>query len=209
MDSDGPSTVFVTIDAPVWHAVVETTPSSSVARPSRRPCAARRRPRGWRRPRSACCCATIARDARAQRRYRQQDRATNVLSFPALELDPDAPPAARRPAAPGVCSATSCSPPRRCAAEAARTASGRPIICATWWCTAACICSATTTRTTPARGPHGGSGTPDPARARAFPTLCADGGAAARPPSAAPAEAGHEGAARQPRPADLAAARPA
>lgn len=103
MDSDGPSTVFVTIDAPVWHAVVDDPEQlccEAIAATLRRAA-----PAAW--LTAAEVSVLLCDDARMRTlnaSYRQQDRATNVLSFPALELDParsPPPPAAPlSPAAP-------------------------------------------------------------------------------------------------------------
>jgi probable rRNA maturation factor len=98
MDSDGPSTVFVTIDAPAWHAVVDDPRQlccEAIAATLRRAA-----PAAW--LASAEVSVLLCDDARMRALnagYRRQDRATNVLSFPALELDsgrmppaPTAPP---------------------------------------------------------------------------------------------------------------------
>ena len=94
MDSDGPSTTFVTIDAPAWHAVVDDPEQlccEAIAATLRRAA-----PAAW--LETAEVSLLLCDDARMRAlnaSYRQQDRATNVLSVPALELDP-----ARLPAAP-------------------------------------------------------------------------------------------------------------
>ena len=94
MDSDGPSTTFVPIDAPAWHAVVDDPEQlfcEAIAATLRRAA-----PAAW--LETAEVSLLLCDDARMRAlnaSYRQQDRATNVLSFPALELDP-----ARLPAAP-------------------------------------------------------------------------------------------------------------
>lgn len=94
MDSDGPSTVFVTIDASAWHAVVDDPEQlccEAIAATLRHAA-----PATW--LGMAEVSVLLCDDARMRAlnaSYRQQDRATNVLSFPALELDP-----ARLPAAP-------------------------------------------------------------------------------------------------------------
>ena len=96
MDSDGPSTVFVTIDAPAWHAVVDDPLQlccEAIAATLRRAA-----PAAW--PAAAEVSVLLCDDARMRAlnaRYRQQDRATNVLSFPTLELDPERLPAAPPP----------------------------------------------------------------------------------------------------------------
>ena len=87
MDSDGPSTVFVTIDAPAWHAVVDDPEQlccEAIAATLRRAA-----PAAW--LAAAEVSVLLCDDARMRAlnaSYRRQDRATNVLSFPALELDP-------------------------------------------------------------------------------------------------------------------------
>jgi probable rRNA maturation factor len=88
MDSDGPSTVFVTIDAPAWHAVV-TDPrqlcGETIAATLRRAA-----PATW--LAATEVSVLLCDDARMRAlnaSYRQQDRATNVLSFPTLDLDPE------------------------------------------------------------------------------------------------------------------------
>lgn len=92
MDSDGPSTVFVTIDTPAWRAVVtdpEQLCCEAIAATLRRAA-----PPAWR---AACeVSVLLCDDARIRAlnaSYRGQDRATNVLSFPALDLDPEQLPA--------------------------------------------------------------------------------------------------------------------
>jgi probable rRNA maturation factor len=95
MDSDGPSTHFVTIDAPAWHAVVDDPEQlccEAIAATLRRAA-----PAAW--LKAAEVSVLLCDDARMRAlnaSYRRQDRATNVLSFPALALDPghlpDAPP---------------------------------------------------------------------------------------------------------------------
>ena len=93
MDSDGPSTVAVTIAAPVWQAVVndpEELCREAVAATLRQAA-----PTRW--LATAEVSLLLCDDATMRRlnaEYRQQDRATNVLSFPALDLQPgQAPPA--------------------------------------------------------------------------------------------------------------------
>lgn len=93
MDSDGPSTVAVTIDRTAWQAVVadpEQLCRAAVAATLRRAA-----PAAWL---AAAEVSVLLCDDAAMRRlnasYRQQDRATNVLSFPTLELDPDQAPSA-------------------------------------------------------------------------------------------------------------------
>ena len=87
MDSDGPSTVFVTIDAPAWQAVVDDPEQlccDAIAATLRRAAPA------W--LAAAEVSVLLCDDARMRAlnaTHRQQDRATNVLSFPALELDPE------------------------------------------------------------------------------------------------------------------------
>jgi probable rRNA maturation factor len=92
MDSDGPSTVAVTIAAPVWQAVVDDP--EELCRQAVRATLCRVAPTPW--LAAAEVSLLLCDDATMRRlnaRYRRQDRATNVLSFPALELDPDrAPP---------------------------------------------------------------------------------------------------------------------
>ena len=93
MDSDGPSTVFVTIDAPAWHAVVDDPEQlccEAIAATLRHAA-----PAGWPAAEVSVLLCDDARMRALNARYRRQDRATNVLSFPALELDP-----ARLPPAP-------------------------------------------------------------------------------------------------------------
>jgi len=93
MDSDGPSTVFVTIDAPVWHAVVDDPEQlccEAIAATLRRAA-----PGAWLTAEVSVLLCDDARMRALNAGYRGQDRATNVLSFPALELDP-----ARLPPAP-------------------------------------------------------------------------------------------------------------
>jgi probable rRNA maturation factor len=95
MDSDGPSTVAVTIAAPVWQAVVDDP--EKLCRQAVRATLCRAAPTPW--LAAAEVSLLLCDDATMRRlnaRYRRQDRATNVLSFPALELDPD-----RAPPAPG------------------------------------------------------------------------------------------------------------
>jgi probable rRNA maturation factor len=99
MDSDGPSTVDVTIDAPLWRAVVADP--EQLCRQAIRATLRRAAPADW--VATAEVSLLLADDATVRQlnaRYRQQDRATNVLSFPALALDPD-----RRPPVPPPASA--------------------------------------------------------------------------------------------------------
>jgi probable rRNA maturation factor len=96
MDSDGPSTVTVTIAAPVWQAVVDDP--EQLCRQAIGATLCRVAPPGW--LAAAEVSVLLCDDATMRRlnaRYRQQDRATNVLSFPAQELDPDRPPPAPGP----------------------------------------------------------------------------------------------------------------
>jgi probable rRNA maturation factor len=94
MDSDGPSTVSLTVDRAAWQAVVadpEQLCRQAVL-------ATLRRAAPW--LAVAEVSVLLCDDAEIRRlnaSYRGQDRATNVLSFPALELDPD-----QTPAAPGA-----------------------------------------------------------------------------------------------------------
>jgi probable rRNA maturation factor len=85
MDSDGPSTVAVTIDAPAWLAVVDDPRElccEAIAATLRRAA-----PAPWL---AAAEVSVLLADDAAIRAlnaaWRGQDRATNVLSFPALEL---------------------------------------------------------------------------------------------------------------------------
>jgi probable rRNA maturation factor len=97
MDSDGPSTVAVTIDATAWQAVVDDP--EPLCRQAIRATLSHAAPRDW--LATAEISLLLCDDATMRRlngRYRQQERATNVLSFPALELDPDQPPPAPGPA---------------------------------------------------------------------------------------------------------------
>lgn len=96
MDSDGPSTVSVTIDWAAWQAVVADP--EPLCRQAILATLRRAAPAAW--LAAAEVSVLLCDDARIRRlnaRYRDQDRATNVLSFPALELDPD-----RTPPAPGA-----------------------------------------------------------------------------------------------------------
>ncbi len=97
MDSDGPSTVAVTIEAPAWQAVVDDP--EELCREAIRATLGRAAPTPWL---AAAEISLLLCDDLTMRRlnahYRQQDRATNVLSFPALELDPGQAPAAPGPA---------------------------------------------------------------------------------------------------------------
>ncbi len=96
MDSDGPSTVAVTIAAPAWQAVVDDP--EQLCRQAVRATLGRAAPPAWR---AAAEVSLLLCDDATMRalnaRYRQRDRATNVLSFPAHELDPDRPPPAPAP----------------------------------------------------------------------------------------------------------------
>ena len=86
MDSDGPSTTFVTIDAPAWHAVVDDPEQlccEAIAATLRRAA-----PAAWTAAEVSVLLCDDARMRALNASYRRQDRATNVLSFPALELDP-------------------------------------------------------------------------------------------------------------------------
>jgi probable rRNA maturation factor len=97
MDSDGPSTVDVTIDAPVWRAVADD--AEHLCRQAIRATLRRAAPAAW--LAAAEVSLLLTDDATVRRlnaRYRQHDRATNVLSFPALALDPGRAPPARGPA---------------------------------------------------------------------------------------------------------------
>jgi probable rRNA maturation factor len=93
MDSDGPSTVSVTIDRAAWQAVVADP--EPLCRQAILAALRHAAPAAW--LAAAEVSVLLCDDARIRglnARYRDQDRATNVLSFPALELDPDRPPAA-------------------------------------------------------------------------------------------------------------------
>jgi probable rRNA maturation factor len=96
MDSDGPSTVSLTIDSAAWQAVVADPEElcRQVISATLRHAA----PATWRD--AAEVSVLLCDDARIRalnRSWRGQDRPTNVLSFPALELDPErAPPASPR-----------------------------------------------------------------------------------------------------------------
>ena len=97
MDSDGSSTVSVTIAATAWQAAVNDP--EQLCRQAVTATLRRAAPAPWL---AAAEVSLLLCDDRTMRElnrhYRHQDRATNVLSFPALELDPDrAPP----PAPPG------------------------------------------------------------------------------------------------------------
>jgi probable rRNA maturation factor len=95
MDSDGSSTVSVTIAAPAWQAVADDP--EQLCRQAIRATLGRAAPTAW--LAAAEVSLLLCDDATMRRlnaRYRQQDRATNVLSFPAQTLDPD-----RTPPAPG------------------------------------------------------------------------------------------------------------
>jgi probable rRNA maturation factor len=96
MDSDGPSTVAVTIAAPAWEAVVDDP--EGLCRQAIRATLGRAAPTPW--LAAAEVSLLLCDDATMRRlnaRYRQEDRATNVLSFPTLELEPG-----RVPPAPGA-----------------------------------------------------------------------------------------------------------
>jgi probable rRNA maturation factor len=96
MDSDGPSTISVTIDRAAWRAVVADP--EPLCRQAILATLRRAAPATW--LAAAEVSVLLCDDARIRglnASYRDQDRATNVLSFPALELDPD-----RRPPAPGT-----------------------------------------------------------------------------------------------------------
>ena len=91
MDSDGPSTVSVTIDRAAWQAVVADPEQLCRQAVS----ATLRRAAPW--LAAAEVSVLLCDDAEIRglnASYRDQDRATNVLSFPALELDPDETPPA-------------------------------------------------------------------------------------------------------------------
>ena len=97
MDSDGSSTVSVTIAAAAWQAVANDP--EQLCRQAVRATLRRAAPAPWL---AAAEVSLLLCDDRTMRglnaRYRHQDRATNVLSFPTLELDPDrAPPPAPGP----------------------------------------------------------------------------------------------------------------
>ena len=96
MDSDGPSTVSVTIDRAAWQAVVADP--EPLCRQAILATLRRAAPAAW--MAAAEVSVLLCDDAQIRglnASYRDQDRATNVLSFPALELDPD-----RMPPAPGT-----------------------------------------------------------------------------------------------------------
>jgi len=92
MDSDGPSTVSLTIDRAAWQAVVADP--EELCRQAISATLRRAAPADWRA--AAEVSVLLCDDARMRalnRTWRGQDRPTNVLSFPAQELDPDqAPP---------------------------------------------------------------------------------------------------------------------
>ena len=96
MDSDGPSTVSLTIDGAAWQAVLADP--EPLCRQAIWATLRRTAPAPW--LTSAEVSILLCDDARMRelnRSYRGQDRATNVLSFPAYELDPErAPPAPRQ-----------------------------------------------------------------------------------------------------------------
>ncbi|MCE3250225.1 MAG: hypothetical protein K0R41_4050, partial [Geminicoccaceae bacterium] len=96
MDSDGPSTVSLTIDGAAWHAVLADP--EPLCRQAIWATLRRTAPAPW--LTSAEVSILLCDDARMRelnRSYRGQDRATNVLSFPTYELDPErAPPAPRQ-----------------------------------------------------------------------------------------------------------------
>jgi probable rRNA maturation factor len=95
MDSDGPSTVYVTIDAPAWRAVVDDPEQlccEAIAATLRRAA-----PAAWTAAEVSVLLCDDARMRALNAIYRRQDRATNVLSFPALELDPGHLPVAPPP----------------------------------------------------------------------------------------------------------------
>jgi probable rRNA maturation factor len=87
MDSDGPSTVAVTIDAPAWRAVVDDPEQlccEAIAATLRHAA-----PAAW--LTAAEVSVLLCDDARIRAlnaAWRGRDRPTNVLSFPALELVP-------------------------------------------------------------------------------------------------------------------------
>lgn len=87
MDSDGPSTVAVTIDASAWQAVVDDPLQlccEAIAATLRRAA-----PAAW--LAAAEVGVLLCDDARIRAlnaAWRGRDRATNVLAFPALELAP-------------------------------------------------------------------------------------------------------------------------
>jgi probable rRNA maturation factor len=93
MDSDGPSTVSLTIDSAAWQAVVADP--EEFCRQAISATLRRAAPAAWRD--AAEVSVLLCDDARMRtlnRRWRGRDRATNVLSFPALDLDPERAPAA-------------------------------------------------------------------------------------------------------------------
>jgi probable rRNA maturation factor len=95
MDSDGPSTVSVTIDGAAWQAVVADP--EPLCRQALLATLRRAAPLAW--LADAEVSVLLCDDARIRglnASYRGQDRATNVLSFPALALDPDRMPPALR-----------------------------------------------------------------------------------------------------------------
>jgi probable rRNA maturation factor len=96
MDNDGPSTVSLTIDGAAWQAVLADP--EPLCRQAIWATLRRAAPAAW--LSSAEVSVLLCDDARMRelnRSYRGQDRATNVLSFPALELDPEnGPPTPRQ-----------------------------------------------------------------------------------------------------------------
>ena len=95
MDCDGPSTVSVTIDGAARQAVVADP--EPLCRQAILATLRRAAPAAW--LAAADVSVLLCDDARIRglnAGYRGQDRATNVLSFPALALDPDRVPPAPR-----------------------------------------------------------------------------------------------------------------
>ena len=88
MDSDGPSTVSLTIDGAAWEAVLADP--EPLCRQAIWATLRRAAPAAW--LTSSEVSVLLCDDARMRelnRSHRGQDRATNVLSFPAQELDPE------------------------------------------------------------------------------------------------------------------------
>ena len=170
MDSDGPRTGL---------RDHRRGPSGGPCSTTRQRCAGRRcgrllaepRPRAWL---ATAEVSVLLGDDRAIRqlnaRHREQDRATNVLAFPVLDLDHGR-PACAAPGLPGpvLLGDIALALETVCREAGHGRQAARPTICAIWWSTAACTCWASTTRTTPARR-DGGSGARDPGRPGICPT---------------------------------------
>jgi probable rRNA maturation factor len=96
MDSDGPSTVSLTIDGAAWQVVLADP--EPLCRRAIWATLRRAAPAAW--LTGAEVSVLLCDDARMRelnRSYRGQDRATNVLSFPAQDLDPERVQSARPP----------------------------------------------------------------------------------------------------------------